>query len=225
MNIEKRYTQIPEDSWAAISQKMELDIWKNTIASEDRNAWWLKKFNYYSNLKNETVNTIFEAGCGPFAKNIQYIMQVLKSTPKRIYLNDPLLDEYLKMEKPVKSFVDKNNVICYSTPLEKCSLPETVDMIIVINVLDHVYDIDLCFKSIYNNLNKNGLLILGNDLTNEENFKETPKDDPYGMLHPIRFDYEDIKGYLNLYDPVFIRISEPMGSYHCGTLSFIGRKT
>ena len=223
MNIlDERHRKIPKETWQAISQKMELDIWKNS--DRDKNEWWRDNFNNYACIVNERVDSLLEVGCGPFAKNTEFVMNALKSRPGRILLNDPLLDEYIKLGKPVKEFAENNKAVCYSVPLEECRLQEPVDMIISVNVLDHVYDMDLCLESIYNNLKPGGILILGNSLTSEQNFRETPKIDPYGMLHPIRFDDNDIKSHLEKYGNIFKKISEPDGR-HYGTLFYIGKKT
>lgn len=224
MNILKRYKEIPKNEWLEHSQKMELEIWKNSPSIEDRNLWWRSLFNDYKCIEDEKITSILEVGCGPFAWNIQFVINSLKEKPIQIYLNDPLLSEYIYLNKPVTDFINKNNVIIHSCPLEELNL-EPVDMIISINVLDHVFNLNKCFESIYNNLKFGGIFIFGNDLTNETNFKNTPKNDPYGMLHPIRFDHIDIKPHIEKYEKIFKEISSSKNSTaHYGTLLFIGRK-
>jgi SAM-dependent methyltransferase len=223
MKIEARLQEISKKSWKTISQEMELSIWKKNTANEDKNKWWEEKFNNYISIENEPINSIMEVGCGPFAVNIQNVIRALKNKPAKIILNDPLLQQYLDLDKPVKNFIFSSNAIIYSIPLEECIILEPVDLIICINVLDHVYSLHKCLQSIEINLKPSGILILGNDLTNEENFRKTPTDDPNAMLHPIRFDYPEIKEFLDKFEKIYEKISEPSG-YHCGSLFFIGRK-
>ena len=218
-----RMQEISKDSWKKITQTMELKIWENSMAKEDKNNWWAQNFNNYINAVEEPVDSIIEMGCGPFAKNIQIILNILKHKPTKIMLNDPLLQEYINLNKPVKNFIEKNKIETFICPLEECVLPSPVDMLISINVLDHVYNLKNCLNSILNNLKPSGILILGNDLTNDKNFKDTPTDDPNAMLHPIRFDYSDIEYFLDKFDSIYKKISDPQG-FHCGTLFFIGRK-
>jgi 2-polyprenyl-3-methyl-5-hydroxy-6-metoxy-1,4-benzoquinol methylase len=223
MNILKRYREIPKEAWFAESQQMELNIWRTSTGPEDRNSWWRNNFQNYKFIENESIKSIMEVGCGPFAKNIQYVMEALRQKPERVLLNDPLLSEYIGLGRPVSEVIKNLNAEQYPIPLEECHIGEPVDMVISINVLDHVFNLDKCMDSIYQNLTPKGIIILGTELTNEANFNSTPKDDPYAMLHPIRFDYQDIKIHLDKYDPVFETILETSG-YHCGVLLFIGRK-
>jgi SAM-dependent methyltransferase len=224
MEILKRYTQIPKEDWEKTSQPMELNIWKNFNYHEDRNTWWKGLFEAYKSIEDEAIHSILEVGCGPFAKNTQFVIDALKLKPKQIFLNDPLLNEYIKLNKPVVRIIKEYRATIYSTPLEECIIEKPVDMIICINVLDHVFNIKLCFEAIYKALNPQGILIFGNDLTNDIDFNSTPKNDPYGMLHPIRFEYDDINGYLKNYSPMFDKISTAINGYHYGTLFFIGKK-
>src|SRR5512135_3105073 len=192
MNILKRYKEIHKENWLAESQKMELEIWKNSNQHEDRNSWWKKNFNNYEDIKGIPVQSLLEVGCGPFAQNTQYVLNALNQKPSKIFLNDPLLNEYINLNKPVCRINKELNVGIYPYPFEECKITP-VDMIICINVLDHVFNMPRCLEAIYNGLNPGGILIFGNELTSEENFKNTPIDDPNAMLHPIRFDYPDVQ--------------------------------
>lgn len=200
MNITERYQEIPKEAWANESQQMELKLWEANNIGDDWNMWWKIKFDDFSAITNEKVDSIAEVGCGPIAKNIQYVVQALQTKPTKYFLSDPLLKEYVNMGRPVSNFAMEVQAKLSSKPLEEWILKEPVDMIVCINVLDHVYSIPKCMESIYNNLKKGGVLILGNDLTNQEDFDATPKDDPNGMMHPIRFDYDDIKPFLSKYE-------------------------
>jgi len=222
MNITQRHKEIPKENWLSESQKMELEIWKNSSQHEDRNSWWKTNFNNYEDIKNIPVQSLLEVGCGPFAQNTRHIMEVLNQKPSNVFLNDPLLTDYIKLNKPVCQVIKELNAAIYPYPLEECHMVP-VDMIICINVLDHVFSMPRCLDIIYNGLNPNGILIFGNDLTNEDNFNRTPKEDPYGMLHPIRFDHTDIQSFLVKFEKIYEK-TVPVNGYHCGTLCFIGAK-
>ena len=230
MKITQRLTEIPKSCWQAESQLMELDVWKNAgNDGDDWNNWWAGKFDNYSFLINEDIKNICEVGCGPYAKNIQFVTSVLNTKPINYFLNDPLLNEYINLDKSVKTFASQVQANINAEPLEEYTLEEKVDCIICVNVLDHVYSLDKCFNSMYANLKPNGILILGQDLTNDYDFDVTPKEDPWAMMHPIRVDYNDIKPYLiQKYTPIFDKIlprEESRASYnHYGTLLFAGKK-
>jgi len=228
MNITERYKEIPKDAWASESQQMELKLWEANNIGDDWNMWWKMKFDHYVSVANEKVESIAEVGCGPIAKNIQFVVQALQNKPTKYFLSDPLLKDYVNMNRPVASFAMDVKATLSAKPLEEWTTKEPVDMIVCINVLDHVYSMPKCMESLYNNLKKGGILVLGNDLTNQEDFDKTPKDDPHGMMHPIRFDHEDAKPFLSKYEPVFDKIlnrqeGRAPGS-HYATLLYIGRK-
>ena len=78
-----------------------------------------------------------------------------------------------------------------------------MDLIICINVLDHVNNYYLCMDSINRVLKTGGVLILGQDLSNEEDFNNCPESYE-DVGHPIKIDQCLIeKRVTNKYDEIF----------------------
>jgi len=74
------------------------------------------------------------------------------------------------------------------------------DLVVMINVLDHVRDARLCMKNVMRIVKPDGILIIGQDLTNEANRLRTPQDFRTG--HPITLDAEWFKPHLSAFDPL-----------------------
>ena len=63
-----------------------------------------------------------------------------------------------------------------------------MDLVICINVLDHVNNYEQCMKEIFRVLSEDGLLILGQDLSNQEDLDHCPES--YADVgHPITIDH------------------------------------
>lgn len=221
---------VSEERWE-IAQKGELRIWEAEPSDgDDWNLWWANKFDNYSFLKTQKVfESIYEVGCGPYAKNLDIILKILDYKPKRIILEDPLLESYFNIGKSIKRFSNDPSVYYLSTPMEKTNFKklgiENVDLVICNNVLDHVQDVDKCFQHISESLNKEGILILGQDLTSVDDFIKYPNADEF---HPIRLSEENIREYLKEYQPIFNKILPREDGRnpdaHCSTILFCGKK-
>ena len=97
----------------------------------------------------------------------------------------------------------------------------------MINVLDHVRDADMCMKNLIRNVKVGGILILGQDLTNNEDLKVL-KNDPGAAGHPIKLDHKWFEPYLEGFEPIINKVLKRMQvrdpSQHYGALIFAGRK-
>jgi SAM-dependent methyltransferase len=81
----------------------------------------------------------------------------------------------------------------------------STDLVVCINVLDHVRDYDLCMSEMLRVLNKNGCLIIGQDLTNDEDFKMCPETIT-DVGHPVKVDLDIIRNSLNGMDTLFEKV-------------------
>ena len=209
------------------AQENELRLWKHhpDHISDDWNMWWKKQFDNYSAIKELKISSVLEVGCGPFAQNIQYVLSSLSSLSVNIALNDSLLFQYIEAKKPVANFIDKFRVSLYACSLEELKTKEHYDCVVCINVLGHAFCVDDCMKSIEGVLSDDGILILGEDLTNDVDLRNYPQAD---VMHPLRFDRSNMDPFLNkyrsLFDKVLSREEGRNPQAHCGTLLFIGRK-
>lgn len=221
------YTKCAQGVWSE-AQKVEYSLWEaEPPDGNDWNSWWASKFNNYQTLNEVKAETVLEIGCGPYAKNLDLVINSLKSYPSNLILNDPLLDKYVSSGKSVSRYLGKSTLI--SKPFELCDESEiplkSVDVAICNNVLDHVYDVDLLLHNAYKCLKDGGYFIFGQDLKN-------PTDqgwDQFFPAHPIRVDHDYLDHLLaDKYHQVLYKIlprDEGRNSaYHYGTYIFIGKK-
>ena len=222
--------KITQEKWNE-AQRHELHEWDcQPSDGDDWNNWWKDKFDDYKFLEGETnTHTVMEIGSGPWARNLENVLNTLPVAPKKIIIEDPLLDEYIKAGKSVKRFKDYHSMETHliSKPFEQCDgtviEPKSVDIIVCNNVLDHVYDVGQIFDNIYAALKEGGLLILGQDLKNEtDKFVED-------VMHPILLDHDCLDKLLNTgYTTQMYKILEREKGrnpeYHYGTYLFVGRK-
>ena len=64
----------------------------------------------------------------------------------------------------------------------------SMDLVICINVLDHVNDCGACMEQMYRVLRVGGFLVLGQDLTNDEDLENYPESKT-DIGHPIKVDH------------------------------------
>ena len=102
------------------------------------------------------------------------------------------------------------------------------DLAIMINVLDHVQDARKCMENLTRIVKPGGWLVLGQDLTNEEDLGALSEDK--GLVgHPIKMPYEWFSPYLDIRFKSFLHkvLTREQGReprHHYGTLIYAGRK-
>lgn len=233
-----KITKIDPQRWQA-AQKSERDFAKNTVNSgDDYNHWWYSAFNHYKAIHNLELNNVLEVGCGPHT-NIRLIMRHIKY--KSIWLEDPLINFYLELHRKIHIFrffpihfktavaelVEKKNAIPLPENLEELSLSNaSIDLCVCINVLDHVLDADLCIKQMHRILKKDGVLVVGQDLSNAEDLILCPESWT-DVGHPIKMDEEYLNSqtikYSVMYKKILTREQGRNPKCHYGTYLFIGQ--
>lgn len=218
--------KVDHDRWQQ-AQEFELKFARQTIeADDDWNRWWFEKFERYKILKDRHFNNVLEVGCGPHT-NIRYILPEI--TCNKLWFEDPLIQYYItyNLNRPnsfinylkkkfkkerinylVKIFSDlKLKIDLSSSKLE--DLPykdQQMDLVICINVLDHVNNYEQCMQEIFRVLDKGGLLVLGQDLSNQEDLTHCPES--YADIgHPIKIDQVVLEQtFAGKYHKIFERI-------------------
>lgn len=222
-------TQVSLDRWKE-AQAAELQYWSEQGADgDDCNDWWFEKFEQFKTVPwSDACHFLLEVGCGPFARNIRKIVETYIHPDKPfIGLNDPLVYHYAAAGKAVRELID-NGAQVSGMPLEFLQMDQrSWDAVICINVLDHVRNVQSCFIAMEKHLRRGGYLILGQDLTNEEDCRQAP-DNLTDVKHPILMDEETINTFLSPYESVFERLlpreEGRNPNAHYSTLLFIGRK-
>lgn len=191
---------------------------------DDRNRWWKDQFDNYQFLPT-SVNNALEVGCGPYT-NMRLIREVCK--PKHLFLSDPLIRTYVKFRLTfVKEMYRDAGCTLDDHPLEDLPFAEDYfDLVVMINVLDHVRDANLCMKNLIRVAKPGAFVVIGQDLTSIEDLKRQPEGLRIG--HPVMIDEEWFKPYLkNVDDVVFKLVDRDKGwapEWHYATMIFAGTK-
>ena len=193
---------------------------------DDWNQWWKREFSNYTFLP-PTVDNALEAGCGPYT-NLRLVLE--RCRPKHVVLSDPLIRTYVKFKL---TFVAEmyRSALCVldDHPLEGLPFADDYfDLAVMINVLDHVRDAQLCMQNLIRVTKPGGFLILGQDLSNDEDL-EALRRDQGAIGHPIKLDSGWFEGHLNKgFEPIIRKVlSREQGrapESHYATLIFAGRK-
>jgi SAM-dependent methyltransferase len=234
-----KVTKVDFERWQA-AQKFEFEFAQNAVNSgDDYNHWWYSAFENYQSIHELILDNVLEVGCGPHT-NIRLILPHIKY--KNLWLEDPLINSYLKLRKQRRRFrifsinsktavselVEKKHAIPLPEQMEELSLAdESMDLCVCINVLDHVRDADLCFQQMRRVLKKNGVLIIGQDMSNAEDLQLCPESWT-DIGHPIKMDTEYLdsqtQGLSALYRKILSREQGRNPKCHYGTYLFIGQK-
>jgi ubiquinone/menaquinone biosynthesis C-methylase UbiE len=209
------------------AQEFEKECWEKAWTNgSDYQDWWQKKFDGYDILENNTPDEInaIEVGCGPFT-NIRIVESVLQYKTIKITLSDPLMDSYLNLPSCWTKDNQKRLTIDRSQLEDLKFSSETFDLLICVNVLDHVEDVDKCFNEIHRVLKKDGILILGQDLTDWTKRGDPNPQQDQDKGHPVRINGEGIEKYLVKYAPLLNKIVESRNPQaHYGCLCYAGKK-
>lgn len=192
---------------------------------DDWNYWWLKAFDNYKALPEHFEKAI-EVGCGPFT-NIRLISKISKI--KEIYCTDPLINTYATFKLTwLKTQLKKHNIKISNDSCEKLNFPDNFcDLVVCINVLDHVRNATECLREMTRVIKRGGFLVLGQELSNEEDVKITAVRDDTG--HPIKISQDTIDtfltgGFESNFRKIMLREEGRNPMAHCGTYIFIGQK-
>lgn len=240
--------RVDRDRWQA-AQRWELDLWKRenraTTRSharrllssvglvrladrafglgDDWNEWWKKRFGDYSFLPARAERAL-ELGCGPFT-NIRLIMKDHRF--ETVCCSDPLAREYLGLRGTwLAEAFRRGAVEIDDHPAENVPLPDDhFDVTVMVNVLDHVQDLDLCLASAVRLTRPGGILVLGQDLTNDSDVARIGDD----LGHPIRVTHDELDELLgSVFKPIMRKIlAREEGrnpDAHYGTYIYAGRK-
>lgn len=187
---------------------------------DDWNHWWAQRFDGYGFLPR-AIGDYIELGCGPYT-NTRLITQ--GRTVRRIVCSDPLIRSYIQFKhRWLAEAYRRGLVLIDDHPLEEIPFaPETFDVVVLINVLDHVYDFDLCMQKATELVRPGGYFLIGQELSREEGIESED------VGHPIRVSREDVDAHLREFEPVLrknLRREEGRNpSHHYSTLVFAGRR-
>jgi ubiquinone/menaquinone biosynthesis C-methylase UbiE len=197
-------------------------------SGDDSNHWWQRQFQDYCFIP-KTISSAIEVGCGPYT-NIRLIREGRQFG--RIVCSDPLADTYLTFKHRWLAVAKRRGWIeVNSSPAEALPFPDEVfDLTIMINVLDHVQDAVACLDTVKRITSPGGLIVIGQDLTNDDDRLAMEGDHMHLAGHTVFIKHDEIESYLP--DTGFSRVYRRMLSreegrwppYHYGTLMLAIRK-
>ena len=232
---------VSEERWQ-VAQRYELETWRRRLSfpryqllamahrlgvracppDDDWNLWWRSKFEEYRMIPRE-VGSAIEVGCGPFT-NIRLIRE--RCTIDEVVLNDPLVEAYAGMRRSWVSQVAGEPWLAIDPrPLESLVMTgREFDLVVMINVLDHVQDPEACMDRATGLVAEHGLIVIGQDLYEPLRGRDGP--DPG---HPVRIREGQLSGWVDrcfrsLYQRTLPRNKGRNPDVHGGTFLFVGQR-
>jgi SAM-dependent methyltransferase len=208
-------------AWPVVAPLLRALNW-HRARGDDWNHWWKSRFDGYRFLPSQLGDCI-ELGCGPYT-NTRLILEGREAS--RVVCSDPLARSYITFSgRWLAEAYAAGIVEIDDHPIEESPFaPASFDLVVMINVLDHVRDADLCMRTAIELLRPEGYFVLAQDLSNEDDIARHP----YDVGHPIRLQREDLEPYLQPLTTV-LRKDLPREEgrdprLHYGTLVYAGRK-
>ncbi len=190
---------------------------------DDWNFWWSRQLDSYQFLPGD-LGDVIELGCGPYT-NTRVILR--GRTARLVVCSDPLAAEYVGFESRWLARAARKRLIEIDThPIEECPFPpSSFDVVVLINVLDHVMDAAVCLRIAVDLVRPGGFFIFGQDLSDP---KEVDRPEWYDEGHPIKLTLDDVVGPLEEFEPLVQRVLSPEESRdprtQSGVLVFAGKK-
>lgn len=199
------------------AQRCEKNHWfvKEINSRDDRNFYHYRTYNSYQKIKNYTFKNALEVGSGPFT-NLRMIRSVCKiencdlldpmileylNHPNCMYDNKYLYSERIPIvgrilskitpiffNKYLKLFSNKikiNNLFNY--PAENLTKSTKYDLVVMINVIEHCYDIEKIFENILAISNPGSVFIFSDKLYDLEEINNGLKVS-YDAAHPLKVE-------------------------------------
>lgn len=207
--------------WPVAAPVLRAIGWKRAWG-DDWNHWWAERFDDYAFLPDE-LGDVIELGCGPYT-NTRLVLR--GRAAQRVVCSDPLVGTYTTFRgRWLADASAAGRVELDDHPIEELPFPaSSFDLVVMINVLDHVRDADLCLRTAVSLVRPGGYLLLGQDLSDAADVAHHP----YDVGHPIRLRREDVDRHLEPLTPVLRNdLSREEGReprLHYATLVFAGRR-
>jgi SAM-dependent methyltransferase len=208
---------VPKERWGK-AQRTERKHWmeKGLRTSNDRNDYHFKQFNKFNSLKGFVFNSALEIGCGPFT-NLRFISKgckILSCSLLDPLINDYLKHPFSRYNRRFL-FLRNNNFLnnyffkvfpkfykiflqlsaykipiknFYPQPFEEIETTEKFDLIVMINVVEHCFDLPKIFNNILEKSQKGTIFIFQDKLFQDKDIKYQINQ-IYDAAHPLRIDY------------------------------------
>ena len=188
--------KVDKERWD-IAQQYERNIWmqKYTSAADDRNKIHEILFLGYDDLQRYHFKNVIEIGCGPFT-NMRIILQHI-NRPQKIVLLDPLVSDYLKHPNCSykNRFLNEAPIELIDSPAEEFIPSDQFDLVVMINVLDHCFDISKVFNTVIKCLKPSGIFVFSDSVFLPHDLWNLIPNN-YDAGHPIRLTEAYVDNFL-----------------------------
>jgi 2-polyprenyl-6-hydroxyphenyl methylase/3-demethylubiquinone-9 3-methyltransferase len=181
-----------------LAQKLEYKWWVQYLRKRNPAEYLANKIKYWEKVLTtigdvvtiEPTSVILDAGCGPAGIFLAFPNHQVDAI-------DPLLDKYTQLSifKPEKFPWTRFRTM----PIEALSEVDQYDAIFCLNAINHVNDIDDCFKNLIQALKPGGTLIMSTDAHRHIFLKKIFQYLPGDMLHPIQLDVSEYAAFFDKY--------------------------
>ena len=199
---------------------------KPRFRGNDWNDWWADRFDRYRFLPRQVSDAI-ELGCGPYT-NWRIISEHCRAD--HLVLSDPLIRTYVRFPHTFVRHAYREALCSLDDHTIECApfADNTFDVVIMINVLDHVQDARRCMCKALGLVKAGGWLIIGQELSDATDLAKLG-DAPGHEGHPIAVDEPWMRTQLGtVFAPhverVLTRQEGRDPSHHYGTFLFAGTK-
>jgi SAM-dependent methyltransferase len=170
------------------------------VTGDDWNLWWREQFDGYAFLPTQ-LGAYIELGCGPYT-NTRLVLR--GRTADRIVCSDPLIRTYVTFRgRWLAEAYRAGRIEIDDHAVEDCPFgPASFDVVVMINVLEHVKDANVCMQTAADLLRPDGYFLLGNRLVAVDDLGHDP-------FHPIRLRRADLEPYLRRFEPIIEKELSP----------------
>lgn len=173
-----------------IAQFFEAWWWRFYLlgkSSEDYLVWkkqYWQNFLTQAGIEYSPDERILDVGCGPAGIFIHFDQH------PDITALDPLLPKYRRQWPGVHDVLFPN-VRFLAEPFEHFTPKKPFDLVFCLNAINHVADLDVCVKKLWEVTRTGGRLVLTVDAHNFLFFKKLFRLLPGDILHPHQFDLKE----------------------------------
>jgi SAM-dependent methyltransferase len=170
---------------------------------DDWNFWWRDRFDGYAFLPAD-LGDFIELGCGPYT-NTRLILP--GRSVRRVICSDPLASEYLKFRHRWLATAHRKGLIEIDThPIEELPFePGSFDVVVLINVLDHVMNAERCLRTAIDLVRSGGFFVFGQDLVDKN---EAANFEWFQQGHPIAVELSDLEPHFTQLQPILRQVIE-----------------
>jgi SAM-dependent methyltransferase len=189
--------QVDRERWEE-AQSYERRTWMSDqlSARDDRNMEHAERFQGYAVLEGRRLPRVIELGCGPFT-NARLVLPRVTGCAE-VTLLDPLVDSYLRHPNCTYSSGELCGVpvTTVASSIEDSRLAQPYDLLILVNVLEHCFNVPRVFDVVTSALRSGGILVFADSMLRAEDLPRVVEN-RYDSGHPIRLSAGYVTAFLH----------------------------